>query len=151
MAQVKSGTIAKAVATHNATASKEQVKPIDTGEGDAKRHKAILAYWKAIETANNTPKIISADLRIATRSNGGQRRQWCLDNKAVVIDIASIVRRSSGTRPENVNRERLDTLVGVKGCAFIGKLGYIRVLDSATALANPTDPRANLVYIYRTA
>ena len=150
MAKIKSGTIAKAVATHNATASKEQVKPVDTGADDPKRHRAILAYWTAIENAANAP-MIAAHLRTATRGNGATRRQWCLDNKAVVVDIASIVRRSAGDRPENVNRERLFVLEDVKGLAFIGKLGYLRVLDSATALANPSDPRANLVYLYRTA
>jgi hypothetical protein len=150
MGQIKSGTIAKAVATHNATASKEQVKPVDTGADDAKRQKAVLAYWKALETATNAP-MIAAHLRTATRTNGGERRQWCLDNGATVLDISTIVRRSVSNRPENTLRERLSTLSSVKGCAFIGKLGYLRVLDSATALANPSDPRANLVYIYRTA
>ena len=150
MAKITKGTIAKAVASHNATASKDQVKPVDTGADDAKRQKAILAYWTALETAANAP-MIAAHLRTASRTNGGERRQWCLDNKAIVVDISTIVRRSAGDRPENTNRERLSTLAGVKGLAFIGKLGYLRVLDSATALANPTDPRANLVYIYRTA
>jgi len=150
MAKIPKGTIAKVIAAHNATASKEQVKPVDTGADDAKRQKAILAYWTAIENAANAP-MIAAHLRTATRTNGGERRQWCLDNKAIVVDIATIVRRSAGDRPENVNRERLSTLSEIKGLAFIGKLGYLRVLDSASALANPSDPRASLVYLYRTA
>jgi hypothetical protein len=151
MKALAKGSIAKAVARHNATASKNQVKPIDTGGDDPKLQRAILAYWSQLETVTASKVIISPELRVADRTNGAKRRQWCADNKALMVNISTIVRRNGSGRPENSLREKLDTLIGVNGLAPVQRVGYIRVLDSGVANSDPKHALADMVYIYRTA
>lgn len=136
-AKVKAtGEIASKIAKVNSGHAKDQTKQVEQA----------TAFWATLERVAQGKKI-SAELATATRSNGQARRQWCLDNKAVMIDVSTIATKNGSGRPENTLRAKLLVLTEHKTVA--SKIGYVRVLDSQTATMNPDHDLADMVFIYR--
>jgi len=130
------GEIAKKIAITNAKNATAQVKQVETAG----------AFWADIERVAQGSKIASG-LAIATRSNGQARRQWCLDNGAKMVDVATIATKMGSGRPENTLRAKLLVLANITASAK--KIGYVRVLSSATLEITPKHDLANMVFIYR--
>jgi hypothetical protein len=93
--------------------------------------------------------LIASDLRVATKNNAQARRQWCIDNGAVVVSRADVTHKVQGDRPDNAVRARLISLAKVDASAK--RVGYIRVLDAYTAQRNPKHADIDKVYLYRIA
>lgn len=138
------GEIAKKIAVVNATNAGDQVKQVQlSGErADGTKWDATI-LWATIEIVAQGQKIV-ARLSDATRSNGQERRNWCNDNSAKMVDVSAIANKIGSGRPENTLRAKL--LVLAKTSAAAKKIGYVRVLDTATALAPWTDPKTKIVH-----
>ena len=143
----KAVSTAKAVEKYNIEAGKNQHRPIatqavETIKGKSKVHK-LETFWAMIDTtAKGTKKCPHPTLR----TNGEARRRWCADNNMPIVFVNTIADRV-GTRCENVVREKLAVLAMIS--KYAEKIGYVRVLDSNTANAEPNHPMINAVYIYK--
>lgn len=139
---------AKAVEKYNIQAGKNQHRPIATqisetiGKGKSKVHK-LGAFWSMID---NTAKATKKCPHPTLRTNGEARRRWCADNNMPVVFVNTIADRV-GSRCENVVREKLAVLAMIS--TYAEKIGYVRVLDSNTANAEPNHPMINAVYLYK--
>jgi hypothetical protein len=128
-AKVLSGGIAKA----NKALNKLRAKPIYNSK--------VLNL--AIGEALQMPKM-------PTNTNA---REWCATNNAPIVDVRKIVHENkkgkvSCLRPENLVRQRLDTLQKIN--RKVATLAYCRYLVNGTADASdPTNDNAYKVYLYR--
>lgn len=141
--------VAKPSASVTAKVTKTRARNAKRG---VKQHYATpkaLAFIATCEAVSGG-KLIAPALRIATKGNATERRQWCVDNGAVTVSILD-VQETDGTpeRPENALRARIRSL-GTAGIIRNGSVGYVRALDTATARRNPSHPLAMSVYLYRT-
>ena len=133
------------------TATKVAKARTSNAKAGVKQHYAdskAVAFWQLLAQVATTP-LIASDLRIVTKNNAQARRQWCIDNKAVVVSRADVTHKVDGDRPDNAIRARLISLAKVDATAK--KIGYVRVLDAYTAKRNPNHADADKVFLYRIA
>ena len=135
----------------SATASKVDKARTSNARKGVKQHYSdskAVAFWQLLALVVKSP-LIASDLRIATKNNAQARRQWCIDNGAVVVSRADVTHKVQGDRPDNAVRARLISLAKVDASAK--RVGYIRVLDAYTAQRNPKHADIDKVYLYRIA
>ena len=135
----------------SATANKEDKARTTNARKGVKQHYAdskAVAFWQRIALVATTA-LIPMELRVATKNNAQARRQWCIDNKAVVVSRADVTHKVQGDRPDNAVRARLISLAKVDASAK--RVGYVRVLDAYTASRNPKHADIDKVYLYRIA
>jgi hypothetical protein len=135
----------------SATANKVDKARTTNARKGVKQHYSdskAVAFWQLLALVVKSP-LIASDLRIATKNNAQARRQWCIDNGAVVVSRADVTHKVQGDRPDNAVRARLISLAKVDASAK--RVGYIRVLDAYTASRNPKHADIDKVYLYRIA
>lgn len=88
---------------------------------------------------------IPKSLATATKSNAKTRRQWCLENNAVIVDRSKVIEKKniSKDRPENLIRIRLTTV------KYGNIIGYVRVMSTDEYRKNPKSKKSELVFLYR--
>ncbi len=142
---------AKVTTTAKATTTKVDKARTTNARKGVKQHyndtKAV-AFWQHLGMVATTA-LIPMDLRVATKNNAQARRQWCIDNGAVVVSRADVTHKVQGDRPDNAIRARLISLGKVDASAK--RVGYIRVLDAYTASRNPKHADIDKVFLYRIA
>lgn len=135
----------------SATASKvDKARGANARKG-VKQHYSdakAVAFWQRLALVVKSP-LIPMELRVATKNNAQARRQWCIDNGAVVVSRAEVTHKAEGDRPDNAVRARLISLAKVDATAK--RVGYVRVLDAYTASRNPKHADIDKVYLYRIA
>ncbi len=110
--------------------------------------------WRKMSVALIS-KTIDKDLRISTKSNAKNRRDWCEKNNAVIVDMSMVTETELGNinkrnkngkktyRPENNLRIRLEKITQGKN------LGYVRVISDYDFQNDINLDKAHLVYIYK--
>ena len=110
--------------------------------------------WRKMSVALIS-KVIEKDLRVSTKGNAKNRREWCEKNNAVIIDMSLVVETDLGDinerdengkknyRPENALRIRLEKISQGKN------LGYVRVISDKDFQNDINLDKAHLVYIYK--
>jgi len=113
-----------------------------------------IHLWKKMSVALIS-KTIDKDLRVSTKGNAKNRREWCKKNNAVIIDMSLVIETDLGDinkrdkngkkkyRPENALRIRLEKIT--QG----SKLGYVRVISDYEFQNDINLDKAHLVYIYK--
>lgn len=135
----------------SATANKVDKARTTNARKGVKQHYSdskAVAFWQRLALVMVSP-LIPMELRVATKNNAQARRQWCIDNKAVVVSRADVTHKVDGDRPDNAIRARLISLAKVDASAK--RIGYVRVLDAYTAQRNPNHSDIDKVYLYRKA
>jgi hypothetical protein len=135
----------------SATANKVDKARTTNARKGVKQHYSdakAVAFWQLLALVVKSP-LIPMELRVATKNNAQARRQWCIDNKAVVVSRADVTHKVQGDRPDNAVRARLISLAKVDASAK--RVGYVRVLDAYTASRNPKHADIDKVYLYRIA
>ncbi len=92
-----------------------------------------------------TKKAIPAELKIATKTNAKNRRDWCTKNNAVMVDASLVVetKDKKDARVDNAIRIRISRL------SIQNKLGYVRAISNRDYLNNKNPKLNNMVYIYK--
>jgi len=142
---------AKVTTTAKATTTKVDKARTTNARKGVKQHYAdskAVAFWQRIALVATTA-LIPMELRVATKNNAQARRQWCIDNGAVVVSRADVTHKVEGNRPDNAIRARLISLAKVDASAK--RVGYVRVLDAYTAQRNPKHADIDKVFLYRIA
>jgi len=110
--------------------------------------------WRKMSVALIS-KVIEKDLRISTKGNAKNRREWCEKNNAVVVDMSMVTETELGNinkrnkkgkktyRPENNLRIRLEKISQGKN------LGYVRFISDYDFQNDINLDKAHLVYIYK--
>ncbi len=118
------------------------------------RSENAIYLWKKMSVAL-VSKIIDKDLRVSTKGNAKNRREWCEKNNAVIVDMSMVTETALGNinkrnkkgkktyRPENALRIRLEKITQGKN------LGYVRVISDYDFQNNINLDKAHLVYIYK--
>jgi len=101
-------------------------------------------FWNCISLAM-TKKAIPAELKIATKTNAKNRRDWCAKNNAVMVDASLVVetKDKKDARVDNAIRIRISRL------SIQNKLGYVRAISNRDYLDNKNPKLNNMVYIYK--
>ena len=92
-----------------------------------------------------TKKAIPSELKIATKTNAKNRRDWCAKNNAVMVDASLVVetKDKKDARVDNAIRIRISRL------SIQNKLGYVRAISNRDYLDNKNPKLKNMVYIYK--
>lgn len=118
------------------------------------RTENAIHLWQKMSVALIS-KTIDKDLRVSTKGNAKNRREWCEKNNAVIIDMSLVVETDLGDinerdengkknyRPENALRIRLEKISQGKN------LGYVRVISDKDFQNDINLDKAHLVYIYK--
>lgn len=113
-----------------------------------------IHLWQKMSVALIS-KTIEKDLKVSTKSNAKNRRDWCKKNNAVIIDMSLVIETDLGDinerdengkknyRPENALRIRLDKISQGKN------LGYVRVISDYDFQNDIDLDKAHLVFIYK--
>ena len=116
--------------------------------------KNAIHLWQKMSVALIS-KTIDKDLRVSTKGNAKNRRDWCKKNNAVIIDMSLVIETDLGDinkrnkkgkktyRPENALRIRLDKISQGKN------LGYVRVISDYDFQNDIDLDKAHLVFIYK--
>jgi hypothetical protein len=114
---------------------------------DSKRNyasKKAQYFWNCISLAM-TKKAIPAELKIPTKTNAKNRRDWCAKNNAVMVDASLVVetKDKKDARVDNAIRIRISRL------SIQNKIGYVRAISNYDYLNNTNPKLKNMVYIYK--
>ena len=113
-----------------------------------------IHLWQKMSVALIS-KTIEKDLRVSTKGNAKNRREWCEKNNAVIVDMSIVTETELGDinkrnkkgkktyRPENNLRIRLEKISQGKN------LGYVRVISDKDFQNDINLDKAHLVYIYK--
>ena len=113
-----------------------------------------IHLWQKMSVALIS-KTIEKDLRVSTKGNAKNRREWCEKNNAVVVDMSMVTETELGNinkrnkkgkktyRPENNLRIRLEKISQGKN------LGYVRFISDYDFQNDINLDKAHLVYIYK--
>lgn len=118
------------------------------------RTKNAIYLWQKMSVALIS-KTIEKDLKVSTKSNAKNRREWCKKNNAVIVDMSLVTETDLGDinkrnkkgkktyRPENNLRIRLEKISQGKN------LGYVRVISDYDFQNDINLDKAHLVFIYK--
>jgi hypothetical protein len=116
--------------------------------------KNAIHLWQKMSVALIS-KTIEKDLKVSTKSNAKNRREWCKKNNAVIVDMSLVTETDLGDinkrnkkgkktyRPENALRIRLDKISQGKN------LGYVRVISDYDFQNDINLDKSHLVFIYK--
>ena len=116
--------------------------------------KNAVHLWQKMSVALIS-KTIEKDLKVSTKSNAKNRREWCKKNNAVIVDMSLVTETDLGDinkrnkkgkktyRPENALRIRLDKISQGKN------LGYVRVISDYDFQNDINLDKSHLVFIYK--
>lgn len=101
-------------------------------------------FWSCISVAM-TKKAIPSELKMATKQNASDRREWCKKNNAIMVDASLVVETDDKKtdRVDNAIRIRISRLT------IQNKIGYVRAISNREYKDGTSPELENMVYLYK--